>query len=99
VEAAMPIARHIFGRDKPSLTCLVHGGTEPAELRRALGLQQVFHPRYGKRHFFPRNRKSAQAATSMGNVWQAVLAVIAILDRTAQRMGNRRAREAGSGVI
>jgi hypothetical protein len=38
----MPIARHIFGRDKPSLTCLVHGGAEPAERRRALGLQQVF---------------------------------------------------------
>ena len=78
----MPIARHIFGRDKPSLTCLVHGGAEPAELRRALGLQQVFHPRPGKRRLFPRNPKSAQGGTSMGNVWQAVLTVIAILDRT-----------------
>ena len=78
----MPIARHIFGRDKPSLTCLVHGGAEPAELRRALGLQQVFHPRPGKRHLFPRNRKSAQGGAPMSNVWQAVLAVIAILDRT-----------------
>ena len=79
----MPIARHIFGRDKPSLTCLVHGGAEPAELRRALGLQQVFRPRPGKRHLFPRNRKSAHGrGTPMGNVWQAVLAVIAILDRT-----------------
>jgi hypothetical protein len=78
----MPIARHIFGRDKPSLTCLVHGGAEPAELRRALGLQQVFQPRPGKRHLFPRNRKSAAGGTPMVNVWQAVLAVIAILDRT-----------------
>ena len=77
----MPIARHIFGRDKPSLTCLVHGGAEPAELRRALRLQQVFRPRRGKRHLFPRNRQPTQAGTPMGNVWQAVLAVIAILDR------------------
>ena len=78
----MPIARHIFGRDKPSLTCLVHGGAEPAELRRALGLQQVFHPRPGKRRLLPRNRKSAGDGTPMANVWQAVLTVIAILDRT-----------------
>jgi hypothetical protein len=78
----MPIARHIFGRDKTSLTCLVHGGAEPAELRRALGLQQVFHPRRGKRHLSPRHRESAQGGTPTGNAWQAVLAVIAILDRT-----------------
>ena len=85
----MPIARHIFGRDKPSLTCLVHGGVEPAERRRALGLQQVFLPRPSKRHLVPRNGKSARASgTAMGNVWQAVLAVVAILDRT--RAGERR---------
>jgi hypothetical protein len=76
----MPIARHIFGRDKPSLTCLVHGGAEPAELRRALGLQQVFHPRRGKRHPFPRDRQSAQGNTPLRTMRQAVLAVIAILD-------------------
>jgi hypothetical protein len=79
----MPIARHIFGRDKPSLTCLVHGGAEPAELRRALGLQQVFVPRPGRRHLVSRNRQSAPAsATAPGNVWQAVLAAVGILDRT-----------------
>jgi hypothetical protein len=84
----MPIARHIFGRDKPSLTCLVHGGVEPAERRRALGLQQVFQPRPGKRHLLPRTRSSAPSnRPSMGNVWQAVLAVVAILDRT--RAGER----------
>jgi hypothetical protein len=40
----MPIARHIFGRDKPSLTALAHGDGTPVERRRALGLQQLFRP-------------------------------------------------------
>ena len=85
----MPITRHIFGRDKPSLTCLVHGGAEPAERRRALGLQQVFHPRPGKRHLLARDKKSSPAnGTAIGTVWQAVLAVVAILDRT--RAADRR---------
>ncbi len=84
----MPITRHIFGRDKPSLTCLVHGGAEPAERRRALGLQQVFHPRPGKRHL-ARERKSGPGnAAAMSNVWQAALAVMAILERA--RAGDRR---------
>ncbi|MGB8488103.1 MAG: hypothetical protein WCD67_17695 [Xanthobacteraceae bacterium] len=38
----MPIARHIFGRDKPSLTALAHGDGTPVERRRALGLRQLF---------------------------------------------------------
>ena len=84
----MPITRHIFGRDKPSLTCLVHGGAEPAERRRALGLQQVFHPRPGKRHL-PHERKSVPGnGAAMSNIWQAVLAVVAILERT--RAGDQR---------
>jgi hypothetical protein len=78
----MPIARHIFGRDKPSLTSLVHGGAEPVERRRALGLQQVFHPRPGKRHLAHERRPVPGNGAAVGNVWQAVLAVIAILDRT-----------------
>jgi hypothetical protein len=77
----MPIARHIFGRDKPSLTCLVHGGAEPAERRRALGLQQVFHPRPGKRHLAPPRKSVPGNGAVVSNVWQAVLAVIATLDR------------------
>lgn len=88
----MPIARHIFGRDKPSLTCLVHGGVEPVERRRALGLQQVFQPRPGKRHLaHERKPVSGHSALVMGNVWQAVLAVVAILDRTraADRQSTR----------
>ena len=40
----MPIARYIFGRDKPSLTALAHGDGEPVERRRALGLRQLFRP-------------------------------------------------------
>jgi hypothetical protein len=84
----MPIARHIFGRDKPSLTCLVHGGAEPAERRRALGLQQVFHPRPGKRHLARERRPVPGNGAVMSNVWQAVLAVIAILERT--RAADRR---------
>ena len=84
----MPIARHIFGRDKPSLTCLVHGGAEPADRRRALGLQQVFLPRPGKRRLVPRNRSGQASGTAMGNVWQAVRAIVAILDRT--RTNGRR---------
>jgi hypothetical protein len=43
-EAAMPVARHIFGRDKPSLTALAHSGAAPGERRRALALQQLFQP-------------------------------------------------------
>ncbi len=78
----MPIARHIFGRDKPSLTCLVHGGAEPAERRRALGLQQVFHPRPGKRHLAHERKPVAGNGTVTSTVWQAVLAVVAILERT-----------------
>jgi hypothetical protein len=84
----MPIARHIFGRDKPSLTCLVHGGAEPAERRRALGLQQVFHPRPGKRHLSHERKSVPGNCAAMSNVWQAVLAVIAILERT--RAADRR---------
>ncbi len=78
----MPIARHIFGRDKPSLTCLVHGGAEPAERRRALGLQQVFHPRSGKRHLAYERKSIPGNGAVMTNVWQALLAVVAILERT-----------------
>ena len=40
----MPIARYIFGRDKPSLTALAHGDGAPVERRRALGLRQLFRP-------------------------------------------------------
>jgi len=40
----MPIARHIFGRDKPSLTALAHGDGTPVERRRALGLHLLFRP-------------------------------------------------------
>ena len=76
----MPITRHIFGRDKPSLTCLVHGGAEPAERRRALGLQQVFHPRPGKRHLAYK-RKSVPGNGAVASVWQAVRTVVAILER------------------
>jgi hypothetical protein len=83
----MPIARHIFGRDKPSLTCLVHGGAEPAERRRALGLQQVFQPRRGKRHLAHERKPVARNGATMSNVWQAVLAVIAILDWTRAEEG------------
>jgi hypothetical protein len=85
----MPIARHIFGRDKPSLTCLVHGGAEPVERRRALGLQQVFHPRPGKRRLaHERKPVPANSAVVMSKVWQAVLAVVAILEWT--RAADRR---------
>ena len=38
----MPIARYIFGRDKPSLTAVAHGDGAPVERRRALGLRQLF---------------------------------------------------------
>jgi hypothetical protein len=83
----MPITRHIFGRDKPSLTCLVHGGAEPAERRRALGLQQLFHPRPGKRHLAQERRPIPGDGAAVSNLWQAVLAVVAILERT--RAANR----------
>ena len=45
----MPVARHIFGRDKPSLTALAHGGGAAVERRRALALRQLFasHVRTG----------------------------------------------------
>ncbi len=88
----MPIARHIFGRDKPSLTCLVHGGAGPAERRRALGLQQVFLPRPGKRHLAHERRSVPGDSAAMCNVWQAVLAVVAILERA--RAADRHASRA-----
>jgi hypothetical protein len=88
----MPIARHIFGRDKPSLTSLAHGGAEPVELRRALGLQQVFHPRPGKRHLAHERKSVPGNGAVVNNVWQAVLTVVAILERT--RTGDRRSPRA-----
>jgi hypothetical protein len=41
----MPVRRYIFGRDKPGLTALLHGGAAPLERRRALGLQHLLQPR------------------------------------------------------
>jgi hypothetical protein len=45
-------------------------------------LQQVFHPRRGKRHLAHERKSVPRDGATMSNVWQAVLAVIAILDRT-----------------
>jgi hypothetical protein len=69
----MPIARHIFGRDKPSLTALAHGDGTPVERRRALGLHQLFRPvlMFG-------SRAGDETAPAGEPVWRLPLALVPI---------------------
>src|SRR5262249_15333479 len=82
-EAMMPVARHIFGRDKPSLTDLAHCGADPTERRRALALQQLFQPRTLPSELeapAPRGgRTSKAAATGRHVVWRVLLAALPII--------------------
>jgi hypothetical protein len=71
----MPIARHIFGRDKPSLTALVHGDGAPVERRRALGLRQLFQtvPLFGS----PAGDDTTPASVDL--VWRLSLAIVPVV--------------------
>jgi len=77
----MPVARHIFGRDKPSLTALAHGGGAAFERRRALALQQLFAPfrRTGPTVRELWRRRGAKTSVWRIAAWRVLLAGLPIV--------------------
>lgn len=82
----MPVARHIFGRDKPSLTDLAHCGAGPTERRRAIALQQLFQPRPLRIRLAANATRGARNSktTSVGRhvAWRILLVTLPIIAAT-----------------
>ena len=74
----MPVGRYIFGRDKPGLTALLHGGAAPLERRRALGLQHLFAPRLLRAEAIPARPVGGDIRIRLGVVWRVLLAALPI---------------------
>jgi hypothetical protein len=77
----MPVRKYIFGRDKPGLTALLHGGAAPLERRRALGLQHLLQPRLldAEATSRPQPVRGAIIPFWKGAAWRVLSVVLPIL--------------------
>ena len=76
----MPVGKYIFGRDKPGLTALLHGGAAPLDRRRALGLEHLFAPRLLRAEAIPSagSARGVGVRFRLGAPWRVLLAALPI---------------------